>query len=372
MYFDKYTAEDFALLEEFRTWVLTPNRDSNIFWADWLEKNPDKLATIEQARLLVEHVPSGKHSLDQHEFDAIVNRIEEAIDSESLNSPVLGEKDEKREQVIPLNSYSITEKAQSEGAGRQWKRWLSYAAALLVLVAGAFFFNQFSEGATDAMEQFVTTESPRGQISLINLPDGSRVWLNAGSSIRYIEHFSEVARDIYLDGEAYFEVARDTTRPFTVIAGNTSTTALGTSFNINNYTDNSEVEIELLTGKVSVKSISENRTELTGEFVLQPGERATYSKGSGQFDKGNFDPAKALNWKNGIIQFENATFTEVKNTLERVYAIDISTDNKLNRTWSYNGQFSDEPLELVLKKLSLTEDFSYEIDKNKVRLQFNR
>lgn len=363
MDFYNYDAEDFALLESFRKWILQPDRESNIFWSEWLENNPEKLDVIESARKIVENMPAAHHQLTDQEILDITAGIEDAIANDAASAPL-----PTNNRIIPINAHATTDAM----AGKQktsHKKWLAYAAAILAIIGGVYFFEFYFESPITSTDRYITMETPRGQKSQINLPDGSMIWLNAGSSVKYLEHFSEESRQIHLEGEAYFEVARDARRPFTVFAGGLATTALGTSFNISSYPGDSLIDVELLTGKVQVEQSGNNKSE---PLILTPGLGARLNTSSEQFELTSFEMARALLWKNGIIEFENASFAEIEKTLERWYAIEIKCQNKSKHNWSYNGRFEDESLELVLRKISLTEDFDYTIEKNNVEISFNR
>src|SRR5690606_21518010 len=116
-------------------------------------------------------------------------------------------------------------------------------------------------------EEWTTKSNPIGQKSIIQLADGSKVVLNADSELKFLDNFGQGHREIYLKGEAFFEVALDSLRPFTVYSGESVTMALGTSFNINSY-DNKKVQIQLATGKVKV--IHEDKEK--EPVYLDPGE----------------------------------------------------------------------------------------------------
>lgn len=361
MHLEDYTAQDLALHDEFRLWVLQPNRELNAFWSDWLVTYPEKLAIVEQGRILVENTPFKIDQLSGNEIESIICKIESALNDEEITSEI---------EAIPLNSYTVTNKITSKGTSSQ-KIWLYFAAAVALLIASTFFFD-FDLG-TDQSEpvSYVTKVSPLGQISVLNMADGSRIWLSAGSSLKYPENFTSSSREIYLTGEAYFEVARDTTRPFIVHTGDISTTALGTSFNIDSFEENEFTNVSLISGKAVVKYYSES-SNISTDLILTPGEAARLSADDQSLSKSFFEPGTAACWKDGVIYFKDATFQNVKSQLERTYNIEIKTINNSDHTWSYNGHFDNENINLVLKKIALTEGFEFTIKKNLVEIIFNR
>lgn len=362
MHLKDYTAEDFALHQEFRMWVLCPNRELNAFWSEWLLMYPEKLVSIEQARLLVENTPFKMDRLSDYEINILIGNIESVLNEEEI----VFEK-----EAIPLNSYAITDKLPKRSAQHSRRIWIYCAAAIALLLASISFFDFGFHSSQQEKDIYTTKVSPLGQISVFNIPDGSRVWLSAGSSLKFLENFTPSSREIYLEGEAYFEVAKDSTRPFTVHSGNISTTALGTSFNVNYFAENAFTDVSLLTGKVVVEYHSDSNTTNT-DLILTPGEVARLDVDKETLIKGSFEPGSAASWKDGVIYFKDATFQNVKGALQRMYNIEIKTINSSDHTWSYNGRFDNENLPLVLKKIALTEGFEFTIKKNQVEIIFNR
>ncbi|MCA1762888.1 MAG: FecR domain-containing protein, partial [Flavobacteriales bacterium] len=334
------------------------------FWSEWLAKNPEKRKTLELARKIVENMPSAQHHLSDDEILNITAGIEEGIDHADADA----ESSTTAAHIIPISAQATTKSMRGKETGT-YKKWLAYAAAVVVLVASSYFALIQFDNPGNTTDHYVTMETPHGQKTQIKLPDGSSIWLNAGSSVKYLEHFSNTNRQIELEGEAYFEVARDTSRPFTVFAGGLSTTALGTSFNISSYPDDNLVDVNLITGKVQVEQTERPNNE---PIMLTPGLGAQLNTSSNAITRTTFELDKASQWKDGIIEFEAASFEKIEKTLERWYAVDITCTNESNHQWSYNGQFDNEDLALVLRKIALTEDFEYEMDKNRIEITFNR
>ena len=164
-----------------------------------------------------------------------------------------------------------------------------------------------------------TLITPRGGQYQLVLPDGSKVWLNSGSSIRYPTSFTGKERKIHLSGEAYFEVAKNAAMPFKVnVNGKTEVEVLGTHFNINSYTDEPSINTTLLEGRMRVTSFASHDTRL-----IAPGEQAQL-KENGQIDVNrsvNIDQVMA--WKNGVFNFDDADLPIVLRQLSRWYDIDI-------------------------------------------------
>tara|TARA_Y100001972_G_scaffold126274_1_gene179613 strand:- start:87 stop:1145 length:1059 start_codon:yes stop_codon:yes gene_type:complete len=253
------------------------------------------------------------------------------------------------------------------------KSW--YLAASVVLVLGLAYwvaFNKIPEKEVIAQnqgqsEQVVKT-NPKGIKSVITLSDGSRVTLNSESTISYPRRFHGDKRVVLLEGEAFFEVEKDREHPFVVISGNTSTTALGTSFNIRHYPDEIESYISLATGKVKVEGKAGGRNE--GEILL-PGEQIVASKDMITFKKKNYDYKEVFLWKEKVIYWNHASWQEISNTLERWYGVSVEVKG-LKKEISYSGQFDDQSLENVLVSMGYTLGFSHALDAKKkiVQIEF--
>lgn len=164
---------------------------------------------------------------------------------------------------------------------------------------------------------FNTMTTPRGRKFQLVLPDGSKVWLNAASSLRFPTAFTGAERRVEMTGEAYFEVAKDAKHPFIVgIAGGTDVQALGTAFNIHAYTDEEHIQATLLEGSVRVRNAS-------GSHVLTPGQQARIAHGNGSMTVLEPDLDRVVAWKSGFFNFQGAPLREVMRQLARWYDIEV-------------------------------------------------
>ena len=195
------------------------------------------------------------------------------------------------------------------------------------------------------------------------LPDGSRVYLNSNSHLKYENDPIAGERIIHLTGEAFFEVARDEERPLVVYTNGIKTTAVGTSFNINAYDHNNNAKVYLKSGKVEVQS--ENNF-----ILLNPGEGVNFNNINNKLNRVSLDERKELGWKSDLIIFNNASFEEVVRTLENWFGITINAEGKTDNKWRINGEFENEKLENILKSLSFTSSFDYAIKDEIITLKF--
>ncbi|MBO9633852.1 MAG: FecR domain-containing protein [Chitinophagaceae bacterium] len=193
-----------------------------------------------------------------------------------------------------------------------------------------------------------TLSTPRGRIFHLVLPDGSRVWLNAESAIRYPTSFEGKERKVELSGEAFFEIAKNEKMPFKVsIDPKTELEVLGTSFNINAYKNEEAMRATLLSGSVRM-----NAAQAPGT-VLRPGEQAVVAQSGIKVLQA--DTAKVMAWRHGIFNFENADIKIVMRQLERWYNIDVEYENSIPEI-TFGGKMGrDLSLQNVLRILEISK-----------------
>ncbi|MDN5213473.1 FecR domain-containing protein [Fulvivirgaceae bacterium BMA12] len=245
----------------------------------------------------------------------------------------------------------------------------SVAAVIsLLLVAAAIFVLRFSvEPADQSVVALKRKEVPTGQKATIYLDDGTKVKLNAGSNIEFPEKFSENAREVLLEGEAFFEVVEDQKRPFTVISGDVTTTALGTSFNVKAYDNEGNVEVALATGKVKIKDNRHNSVPI----ILIPGEILNLDTNNGKSSKANFISKEKLGWTESLLYFKDAGAQQVFTTLERWYGVKFTFNKEVREGWKYSGEFKNKSLEIVLEGISYVKEFEFSFrDGKQVEIYF--
>jgi transmembrane sensor len=234
--------------------------------------------------------------------------------------------------------------------------WKAAAVALLIISAGILLYVKRS---SFKQEQVMLTERyvPKGKLLQLSLSDGTQVWLNADTKFRYPEVFGTGDREVYLEGEAFFEVTKDTARPFRIHSGKLTTTVLGTSFNVKAYGADDLNEVAVITGKVSV--IHTTADKHASEVLLQPGQKAVLTKGTNLLSKEAFnDQDRYTSWKEGKLIFENAPVGEVITSLGRYYNIDIQLTEAL-RSCKVTATFDPMPLEKVMYLLCFTLNAEY-------------
>jgi transmembrane sensor len=193
-----------------------------------------------------------------------------------------------------------------------WLKPLRVAAALLIVVGAATVYHFWPR----ASPTFATVTNAAGQVKRVELPDGSMVWLNAASTVRYATEFSK-HRQVKLDGEAYFNVAHDADHPFTVETGEIQTTVLGTHFNISAFHSANLTTVSLLEGKVEVAAEGKEIA------VLRPATQLQWDRSTKKATINVADTAAIVAWKAGRLQFRGQPLNQVVEALERWYGVHI-------------------------------------------------
>ncbi|UXX79809.1 FecR domain-containing protein [Reichenbachiella carrageenanivorans] len=246
-------------------------------------------------------------------------------------------------------------------------QFIRYAAVVAGLLIGGYWIYsdiKVKTVATAEKDVVIVKRNPSGQKSKIHLSDGSIVHLNAESEIKYVKGFTNEKREILLNGEAYFEVAKDVDRPFTVISRSVSTTALGTSFNVNSFTK--DVHVALVEGSVEVKSMVSD-----DKLILKPDESVVYKPATGAFEHSTKSVEELAMWRQSILSFDETPLDEVIITLNRWYAVDITcSDTEKQKRLSLSGKFKNQSLDHVLNNIGHSLDFDYVIEGQAVTLKF--
>ncbi|TKC62178.1 DUF4974 domain-containing protein [Pedobacter hiemivivus] len=218
------------------------------------------------------------------------------------------------------------------------------------------------DGAVDRNAGFNTIETPRGGQYQIKLPDGTQVWLNASSSLKYPAVFTGTTRTVELKGEAYFEVAKDKHRPFKLRSGKQELKVLGTHFNVSAYADDSQVKTTLLEGSVQVTGAEGS---LPGkDLILKPGQQSQFSAAGLTVKMA--DTEEAVAWKNGYFKFNDEDIATILKKVSRWYDVDIQYEGKMTDK-IFNGKVSRYGnVSEVLQILQLTGAIQFKIEGRRI------
>ncbi|BBE18111.1 anti-sigma factor [Aquipluma nitroreducens] len=242
--------------------------------------------------------------------------------------------------------------------------WIQRIAAILllpVIIASVYYFYLGKGNHNQFSTVYNTVETPLGMRSSLTLPDGTQVWLNAGSSISYPVLFADNYRKVSLSGEAYFEVKKNKKWPFIVSAKNMDIIVSGTTFNCNAYPENNQIQTVLVEGAISLTNNS-----ATVNVLMTPGELATFNSSDQKVTKIKTDLQKYVAWKSGKLMFRDDKMNKVVEKLERWYNVEFDIEDKEIEDYIYTATFVDESLDQVLKMLSISAPIRYTIsERNK-------
>ncbi len=248
---------------------------------------------------------------------------------------------------------------------------LRYAAILFLFLSAGILFWNYNESKVEVLvaAKMVERNNPLGQKSIIHLPDGSTVWLNADSKLTYSSDFNNEIRKIWLTGEAYFEVAKNPDVPFKVFTDDLVITALGTSFNVNAFHDKNTEKIALNSGKIKIECLDSLFSAVCLPRYLNPGDMALFNSDDGKMGVSQFGDQDLFGWKDGNIIFYHASFEEVMEVLARWYNVKFEIEGTLSQEWNYSTTFENEILENVLGSLKFTEKIDYELNGSQVKIK---
>lgn len=285
----------------------------------------------------------------------------------ALLYPASHKREEVREEVWADLKGRISPYANQRVYRGGLNFWLK-AAAVIVLcftVALTLYKNDilsFNGGKNIVEVKYIEKVSLPGQKITTLLADGTIVKLNADSKLIVPENFSADRREVSLQGEAFFDVARDEARPFIIHTKDIDVEVLGTSFNVRSYTNEEPSVVAVATGKVAVSGDDQRET-------LTPGQRVAYTPSTGTMIKGQFDQEEEFGWKENILLFQGKNLTEIAEKLSRWYGVEFLLEEGLEVEKQFSGRYKDPSLRGVLEGLSYVYGFKYEIEGQKVILK---
>ncbi|HTN07108.1 FecR family protein [Agriterribacter sp.] len=278
---------------------------------------------------------------------------------------------------------------------KSWKQWMYAAAA--VIIGGALWMYAIPEKHTAGLnepvgQQVSEVRSQKGSRSTLILPDGSKVWLNADSRLTYHNSFNNSKREVELEGEAFFDVVKDASRPFIVHTSGIDVKVLGTSFNVKSYPGDGTIEATLIRGMIEV--VRKNNPSAP-KTILRPHEKLVFNKelstgsrpaiaGNGRgkrtyaaerdiaiaaLPKGKADSLiSETSWRYNKLIFEGDTFRQLADKLERWYDVKISIRDEKLLHYRFKGIFENETIQQALLALQLTNHFRYKINDNEIEI----
>ena len=265
-------------------------------------------------------------------------------------------------QLLNAVNLEMDEKVKTPFLRRMFSTYSQVAAILvipLLLAIGVLYF-QFNE-YLHQKDVYVEVDSPAGARTILNLPDGSTVWLNGESQIQYPAVFSK-NRKVEIKGEAFFKVHSDQAHPFVVTVNGIHVKATGTEFNVTAYDDDPDIGVILKEGKVAV--LKSNQSVLKN---MESGHLLRYNKATSSINYSQINADNYSGWINGKLIFENATMEQVVSRMKHWYGVDIEVSDKELLQLHFKATFIDESIDEALKLLQSTTTFNFHFAKRQIR-----
>lgn len=241
-----------------------------------------------------------------------------------------------------------------------WARW---AAMICIPICIAFFtYNILSISNADKAHSPFIVKADKGDKATVILPDGTDVILNSASQLSYLSDFGRNERRVQLEGEGYFKVAHDTRRTFIVQVGELEVKVMGTAFNVCAYSNDQDVTVVLLEGKVGIHTPSTSTT-------LSPGEKINYNKSTRKLSTEKVYPDDYVSWTKGSLYFQNESLENIMKALSRVYDVTIRIDSPKISEERFTGTIPGGGIQNALNIIMLTSPFRYEMEDSVIILK---
>lgn len=327
-----YTVEDFVQDADFRSWVVSGNGITSAFWKNLMENFPHKREIVKLAYQIVEALIIEEKACSKDDYNDSLNFLKEYLSRKT----------------------------------RQKKRslWWSRAAAIFLLpllMAGMYLYlNLHADGSPQTIRHIV----PAGEKSKVILNDGTSIWINSGSTLSYRPN-SERVREVFLTGEAFFDVVKIPDKPFLVKTRNYTVKVYGTRFNVRTYDDMTGSETVLKEGMITIFLKDEKAVD------LKPGQRF-FLNGEKKYSVSYVNPDLYLNWKDHILKISNEPLKDLIVRMERWYGVKITVENfERVKQLRYTLTIKTESLREMLELMNYVTPFNYEINGEDVVLKYH-
>jgi len=306
----------------------------------------------------------------RQKYEDIAQKYDNALDT--MQSSYFNIERGKRKLHRKIRKYqsgfapSISTKPEINRRKRNWYNVAVSITVIILLSIGGLnignFFNSKSE--TDKM---VTKKTNLGQKLIITLIEGTTITLNADSKLKYSSDYGNDSREIYLQGEAYFEVSHNPAKPFVVHSGPISTTVLGTKFNVKAFPKDDDIKVSLVEGKVKVSKKS--TTGINRKIILSPNKQLNYNKTSNSEIVSSFKLLNVIGWKDNILKFDDEPFENILNCLERAYGIQFELKDTTLVNYKITANFKQASFRTILQVIKNLTNVNYDTitENNKIR-----
>jgi len=264
------------------------------------------------------------------------------------------------ERLQLVQSAPVATPAKSGAIRQLWKRGLA-AAVVIGVLGGVGYWYFTGKNADTALAALQEKHNARGTKSTIVLPDGSKIWLNADSKIKYPASFAGRLREVYLTGEAFFEVTKNPQKPFVIHLSKGTVKVLGTSFNIRAYENEKVIETSVATGRVAFIPAPSTTIQQPDTIFITPNNKVRYSLNDDQVKVEPTAAAEDKAWTEGKLIFKALTLEEIAIELERNFGKKVVFVDEEPKYYRLTGAFENNSLEDILFYLSKTKNFNYTI-----------
>lgn len=284
------------------------------------------------------------------------------LESQYLNDRLTDEEkrtlDEKYDYGKAFNRFrqrsGLASEMPSAVHGSRFLHWVAgIAAAIVVLFVTTWFSYHSGQDALKGVFTDIVITAPKGSSTQVTMPDGSTVLLNSGSRLSYSQGFGVSDREVRITGEGYFEVVKDSSKPFKVISDNVKVIVLGTKFDFRDYPEDTSAEVTLDEGSVNMSHLASNQN-----VTLRPQQQAIMDKKTGEMIVKTFGVNDNMSkWKNGILSFNGESLGEICKILERSYDVKITFANPEKAELHFYGAFfrSSQSIHEIMTNLASTK-----------------
>ncbi|SDD83169.1 FecR family protein [Dyadobacter soli] len=349
--YDLHTPEDFLQNDRFRHWVQHKLSEEKAIWEDFLNQYPEKRPAYEKAVAMMLVMLGNGHDGTLEN----AGRLRDMLNAAAANA------ESCQSESLPL-----------------W-RWLRWSAAAVLVIGLGFWWSKAGRetgiagiGVTHISKQEngqwkIRENTSQGNM-LVNLPDGSSVLLSKGSRIRFGKEMNAAERDVFLDGEGFFEVVKNPAKPFLVHTDKLTTRVLGTSFRVTSFPDQAGAEVAVKTGKVAVVTDGGDPGQ---PLMLYPNQRVSLIRKNDRFISSVTGPAQAENTIPIEVEpfdFQFTPVSEAFKTLERHYAVKILFDEEKMSHCTVTASLGDEPFLEKVRLICLATEASFAVDGDQVTI----
>lgn len=374
-----YTSEDFLANDSFIHWLKEGDKESQEYWKKIMEKHPSKKKEIEQAKEVFKILQVEQDHLEINDIYKILNTLQKQAKTEknrffiqfmkyaaifvlvfasgALSYYLFQQSNQYHYELADETSIADDEAKIILGDGSQISleqkiSEISYNHEGNQLVINNDTINQILGDEKESINRIII---PYGKKSMIELSDGTKVWLNAGSQLVYPSRFLKKNRQVLLIGEAYFDVERDEARPFIVQTKDVNVNVLGTKFDVSAYPEDKYVETILEEGKVCLHFTGKNMLERDRKIVMEPNQKITLDRENGETMMNMVDVNMFTSWKDGMFIFEREDLIRAVKKIERYYNIKIRLADPLIGGFLLSGKLDlKKQPEEVLNVIKLT------------------